>query len=113
MVLHLLKIINVYPNTPLLFVFNFTSILMASVKTLLCTASINMRLLSWMVGASHADGFMAVFHIILWIDAVILHPLFIKKIYGIGFLQQGITDILRALSLYFVLLSRLLPRHPF
>ena len=37
---------------------------------------------------------MAVFHIILWDNTLVLYPLFIEKINGIGFLQKGISDVL-------------------
>ena len=39
------------------------------------------------------DGLMAVFHIILRDNPLVLHPLFIEEINGIGLLQQGISDI--------------------
>ena len=37
---------------------------------------------------------MAVFHIILGDNPLVLHLLFIEKIKGIGFLQKGISDVL-------------------
>ena len=40
------------------------------------------------------NGLMAVFHIILWNNAFILHPFFIKEINGIGFLRKGVSDVL-------------------
>lgn len=36
---------------------------------------------------------MAVFYIILRNNALVLHPLFIEKINGIGFLQKGVSDV--------------------
>ena len=41
---------------------------------------------------------MAVFHIILRYDSIILHPLFIKEIHRIVFLQKGISDVLLVLQ---------------
>ena len=40
------------------------------------------------------DGFMAVFHIVLRNNAIVLDPLFGEEVHSVGFLQQCITDIL-------------------
>ena len=40
------------------------------------------------------DGLMAVFHIILWDNPLVLHPLFIEKVNSIGLLQKGVSDVL-------------------
>ena len=37
---------------------------------------------------------MAVFHIILWDNPLVLHPLFIEKVNSIGLLQKGVSDVL-------------------
>ena len=37
---------------------------------------------------------MAVFHIILWDNPLVLCPLFIKKINDISFLQKGVSNVL-------------------
>ena len=37
---------------------------------------------------------MAVFHIILWDNPLVLYPFFIKKINSIGLLQKGVSDVL-------------------
>ena len=40
------------------------------------------------------DGLMITLHIILGYDAVVLHPGFIKKVGGVGLLEQGVSDVL-------------------
>lgn len=39
------------------------------------------------------DGLMAVFHIILWDDAVVLYSSLCEEVSGVCLLQQGIADI--------------------
>lgn len=39
------------------------------------------------------DSLMAVFHIILRYNAVVLYSSLCKEVGGVGFLQQGITDV--------------------
>lgn len=40
------------------------------------------------------NGFMVTFHIILRHDAVVLDSGLVEKIRGIGFLEQGVTNVL-------------------
>ena len=37
---------------------------------------------------------MTVFHIILWNNPLVLHPLFNEEVNGIGLLQKGVSDML-------------------
>jgi len=39
------------------------------------------------------NGFMAVFHIVLRHDAIVLDPLLREKVNCVGFLQQSVADI--------------------
>ena len=40
------------------------------------------------------NGLVAVFHIILWDDTVVLYSRLCEEVSSVGFLQQGISDIL-------------------
>ena len=40
------------------------------------------------------NGLVAVFHIILWDDAMVLYSSLCKEVGGVCFLQQGIADVL-------------------